>query len=495
MTPSSEVPALRVEAVNDSPVREDGRYVLYWMTACRRLTWSFSLDRAVEWAQRLSRPLVILEAIRCDYQWANDRLHAFALQGMADNQSAAASLPVRYYPYVERQRGEGRGLLASLAQDACLVVADDAPFFFLPRMLNAAGAKLAIRLEKVDSNGLLPLRATSRVFSTAHSFRVHLQKHLRPHLEELPRRSAFSRRRLPGPPPIHPGILARWPVAEPSLLSGAVDALRVLPLDHTVAPARLRGGTRAARRLLAEFVQHRLSRYLDRNQPDADAASGLSPYLHWGHISAHEVFAAVAERESWSPARLGASIGGAREGWWKMSAEAEAFLDQLVTWRELGFNMAKHPEWTEYKSLPGWARSTLSRHASDARTLYSRDELEQARTSDELWNAAQTQLVREGVVHNYLRMLWGKRVLEWTRTPEEAFAILEDLNNKYALDGRDPNSYSGILWVFGRYDRPWGPERSIFGTVRYMSSENTRRKLKLKRYLETFGARDRKEAD
>jgi deoxyribodipyrimidine photo-lyase len=483
-----------VEAVNEAPVREEGRYVVYWMTAQRRLRWNFAMDRAVSWARRLDKPLLILEALRCDYRWANDRLHGFALQGMADNLAATRELPVRYFPYVERARGEGKGLLLALARNACVVVTDDAPYFFLPVMVSAAGAKLSVRLEKVDSCGLLPLRAATRVFSTAHSFRVFLQKQLAPHLSELPHADAFRRRPLREAPSIPREISARWPEADGAILRGTADALRKLPIDHSVSPSPLRGGSIAAGELLQEFISRRLPHYLERNEPDAAAASGFSPYLHWGHLSAHEIFAAVAKREKWKPEKLGASIGGKREGWWKMSPEAEAFLDQLITWRELGFNMAsKRPDYARYESLPGWARSTLARHTGDGRTLYTRAQLEKAETADELWNAAQTQLVRMGVIHNYMRMLWGKRVLEWTRSPEEAFEILEDLNNKYALDGRDPNSYSGILWIFGRYDRPWGPEREIFGTVRYMSSENTRRKLKLRHYLESFGQRAKTE--
>jgi deoxyribodipyrimidine photo-lyase len=201
---------------------------------------------------------------------------------------------------------------------------------------------------------------------------------------------------------------------------------------------------------------------------------------------------AILSREGWTPALLGARADGARAGWWGLSPGAEAFLDQLVTWRELGFAFCAHrPDHREYGSLPAWARATLAAHARDPRArVYSAAELLDARTHDPLWNAAQRQLLAEGTIHGYLRMLWGKKVLEWTDTPEEALAILLELNDRLALDGRDPNSVSGIFWCLGRHDRPWGPERPVFGTVRYMSSANTARKVGVKRYLARHGGPD-----
>jgi deoxyribodipyrimidine photo-lyase len=232
----------------------------------------------------------------------------------------------------------------------------------------------------------------------------------------------------------------------------------------------------------------------ERNHPDAEATSGLSPYLHFGHLSAHEVLAAIAEREEWSPAKVSGPRSGKRTGWWGMSLAAEAFLDQLVTWRELGFSFCAHrDDYDRYESLPAWARQTLEAHASDRRPyLYSLEQFECAETHDELWNAAQNQLRVEGRIHNYLRMLWGKKVLHWSESPRAALAIMIELNNKYAVDGRDPNSYSGIFWVLGRYDRPWGPERELFGKVRYMSSTNTRRKLRVSDYVQQWGDEARK---
>jgi deoxyribodipyrimidine photo-lyase len=262
----------------------------------------------------------------------------------------------------------------------------------------------------------------------------------------------------------------------------------------------LRGGAEAARAVLDRFIEHNLDRYAEsRLDLDEPATSGLSPYLHFGHIGSHQVLAAVAAHQRFDPSKLGAPAAGRAHGWWGMTGPspvgaggaggAEAFLDQLVTWRELGFNFNVNVEgYDRYASLPQWARRTLREHDRDPRPyLYSVDELETAATHDPIWNAAQRELLETGRIHNYLRMLWGKKILEWSPSARDALETMIHLNDKYALDGRDPNSYSGICWCLGRYDRAWGPERPIYGKVRYMSSESARRKLRMQRYLERFG--------
>jgi deoxyribodipyrimidine photo-lyase len=216
--------------------------------------------------------------------------------------------------------------------------------------------------------------------------------------------------------------------------------------------------------------------------------SGLSPYLSFGHISPHGILRAIAEREEWQVSDLLGRARGRVRGFWNMSEDSEAFLDQLVTWRELGFNMAwQRSDYTTYAAQPEWARRTLEKHRSDPRSpTYSLSQLAAAETHDRLWNAAQRQLLGEGRIHNAVRMLWGKKILEWTSDPELAFETLVNLNDRYALDGRDPNSYSGVGWCLGRYDRAWGPERRVFGTVRYMSSENSQRKWKPAAYMQRW---------
>jgi deoxyribodipyrimidine photo-lyase len=460
-----------------------GDYVLYWMIAHRRATWNFALQHAVAWSRELNRPLVVLEAVQADYPFASDRFHRFLLQGMAENARRLGGR-VLYHPYVEPEPGQGRGLLPALARKACIVVTDQFPALHLPRLVAAAGRRLAVRLEQVDANGLLPLGAASQAYKRAVDFRRHLQRQLRLKLPELPVPDPLAGVGLPRLERLPATVCRRWPAAAPDTID-----LAGLPLDHHVRPVALAGGTAAAERALERFVSRALPRYAeDRNHPDRDAASGLSPWLHFGHLASQQVMAAVLGREGWSPFRLAERATGARAGFWGASAPAEAFLDQLLTWRELGFNACAHlNEPAAYESLPEWAQRTLAAHARDPRlNQYDLAQFEAARTHDPLWNAAQRQLVREGRIHNYLRMLWGKKILEWSPSPQSALQTLFTLNDRYALDGRDPNSLSGIFWVLGRYDRPWGPERPIFGTVRYMSSKNTLRKVRAREYLARY---------
>ena len=477
------VPALRLRAVNDAPPRPVGRYVLYWMITARRTRSNFALQYARDEAAARGVPLLVLEALGLDHLWASPRFHAFVIAGMRDN---AERLGAAYYPYVERTPGEGKGLLAALARDAALVVTDDAPVFHLPRLVAAAGKRLDVRLVAVDSNGLLPLRdAPATPFPTAYAFRRHLQKTLPTHLSpgSWPEADPLASTDLPDAPPVDPAIEARWP-------RGFEVDLATLPLDPAVAPvAGFPGGSVAAHARLRGFLARFGAYATDRNEPAADATSGLSPYLHFGHIGAHEVFDALAEREGWTPDRVTAGGNGSREGWWHASAAAEGFLDQLVTWRELGLNVAsRDPLHAAYEGLPAWACATMEAHAIDPRPhVYTREQLETGQTHDPLWNAAMRQLREEGRIHNYLRMLWGKKVLEWSPSPREAYDTLVALNDRWALDGRDPNSYTSIGWVLGKHDRPWGPVRPIFGTIRYLSSDNTARKYDVKPYLARWG--------
>jgi deoxyribodipyrimidine photo-lyase len=340
-------------------------------------------------------------------------------------------------------------------------------------------------MDRVDSNGVMPLDKAGRWFSTAASFRRVLHRWLPTWLSET-----VPARPLEG---VAAGavdlgeIQQRWSAAELEALL-APGGLAALPIDHSVPPIAQIGGPVAARQQLQAFLADGFPRYADeRSHPDKKAESGLSAWLHFGHLGGEEVALAVLEQVG-AP-RFTPELVARREGYWGLPAHAESFLDELLTWRELGYVFCHwRDDEEDYTSLPDWARQTLAHHADDARpAIYTYDELERAKTDDPLWNAAQRQLLVEGRVTNYLRMLWGKKVMAWSRTPQEALERLIELNNKWAIDGRDPNSLSGIFWCFGRFDRAWGPERPIYGKVRYMTSDSAQRKLRLKAYLSRWG--------
>jgi len=487
--PHNVTPALaaRVRCVADRAVRPERDIVLYWMTSARRAVFNFSLERAVVWARELKRPLVVLEALRSGYEWASDRHHAFVVQGMLDNARAFRSRPVTYYPYVEASNGAGKGLLRALAARSCAVVTDEFPAFFLRRMLEAAAAQVDVRLEAVDSNGLIPVRAPDRAYPTAYAFRRFVHAYIAEHGVDMPSANPLARSGLPRLRNLPSEVTRRWRPLDTSMSPDRIVA--ALPIDHSVPPAPFHGGGSAARRRLRAFIGRGLGTYeTDRNDPDADAGSGLSPYLHFGHIGSQEIVDQIVQSGVWSPDDVAVGARGSRAGWGGLTGVA-ALLDQLITWRELSFNTCVHlPNYDAYDSLPAWALTTLAEHAGDPREpVYSQSQLDAAETHDALWNAAQRQLRLTGALHNYLRMLWGKKILEWTESSREALEVMVQLNNRYAVDGRDPNSYAGIFWILGRYDRPWGPERPVFGKVRYMSSANTRRKYSVDRYLRRYG--------
>jgi deoxyribodipyrimidine photo-lyase len=491
--------------INDARVRPaNGRapdparaYVLYWMQAYRRLNRNHALDHALDWCRRLMKPLVVYEGLRLDYPWACARHHRFLLDGMRDNAAAAAKLGVTYWPFVETPDRPARGLLKKIAGRSCLVVTDDYPAFVVPGQTAALAAKADAAVVAVDGNGLAPLRRLGPAASAAAHFRPRLHRLFaeawQSRAAAVPDVSKAARGAID--PPFEP-----WAVNDDR-------AAAALPVDRAVAPVPgVVGGTTAGRAVLRAFVRDRLPRYAaERNgpaDPARNAASGLSFWLRHGHVSVQEVAEAVLGR-GWSPGDLNPACAGKREDFFHPDPNVNAFLDEALVWRDLGYHWhslrgsaggAGKPDGSKpvyhdlATALPAWALATLRKHAGDRRGHeYSLEELEAADTHDPLWNAAQTELVRTGRIHNYLRMLWGKKVLEWSATPEAAYATLEHLNNKYALDGRDPNSYSGILWCFGLFDRPWPPERLIFGSVRYMSSDNTARKFDLGPYYEYVG--------
>ncbi|MDV6029716.1 MAG: deoxyribodipyrimidine photolyase [Phycisphaera sp. RhM] len=459
------------------------------MIASRRTRYSFALQHAVDRAEALDKPLVIFEPLRVRYRWASDRIHRFIIEGMRDNADALRDKPVTYFPYVEPKPGRGSPLLAKLAAKACTVVTDEYPCFFLPDMINAVKDRLPVPLELVDGNGVVPMRLPERTFTVAHSYRRWMQKNILDCLTELPEPDPLSGVSLPELDPLPASVTRKWKPADLDALLQP-DGLAKIPIDHDVAPSPVvTGGSAAAAERLDRFLADRLEVYhTDRNHPDEEATTGLSPHLHFGHIATHEIVERVLDHEEWTPDQA-AEANGKNHGFWNTSEPAEGFLDQILTWREMGFNLAfREPDrYDKIESLPDWAKKSIAATADDERPVtYTLEQFDAAETHDELWNAAQRQLVREGVMHNYMRMLWGKKILHWTESAEQALEFMIHLNNKYALDGRDPNSYSGIFWVLGRYDRAWGPKRPIFGSLRYMTSDSARKKLRLTKYLSRF---------
>jgi deoxyribodipyrimidine photo-lyase len=475
----------RLRRLNDRKTSSSGEYVLYWAQIYRRLDHNHALDYALVCARELRKPLVVYEGLRLDYPWASQRLHRFALEGMAGNARTAAQRGLNYWPFVETPRRRAKGLLSKLAARSALVVTDDYPCFIVPGQSAALARRVEVPVFAVDGNSLVPLSRLGPAVSAA--------AHLRPRIHEA-FAEAWTNRAAPRPRVSREAartVDAPFETWKADDLDGFV---RSLPVDASVpAVATTPGGTTSARGRLRDFVKRSLPGYAERrsepSSPDAGHASGLSPYLHFGHLSIEEVADAVlAARGEWTTDDLRLENRGRRQGFFGAGADVEAFLDEALTWRDVGFQW----HWSRREdarsletALPKWALATLGAHARDTRTsLYSPEEWEAGTTRDPLWNAAQRELVRTGTIHSYLRMLWGKKVIEWSRTPQEAYRTLEHLNNKYALDGRDPNSYTGILWCFGLFDRPWAPERPVLGQVRYMSSENTARKFRLGPYYD-----------
>ena len=489
---SSPVPTIRIGPLNAKSVRTDGRYVLYWMSSARRAGWNFALDRAIGYANELRCPLVVLETLACDSPWMNPRHAAMVFDGMTDNAKQFKRARLNYAPILAADSSSLTRALNAAMKQAAVTVTDWDVLREPAELAEALAAKSPALVERIDSNGLLPLAATDRVYPTAYAFRRFLQRSLPDYLSDLPAATPRLPARFPRMDDLPVKASRHCLVGMDRVWQDGANFVAKHSSRPDIRPVDLNGGSVAGQRVIQRFLEERINRYEEeRNQPESDAASGLSPYLHHGHVSTHQVFTELAQQQKWSPDRLADRASGNREGWWGMDSSAESFLDELVTWREIGFNMCVHcGEYDQPDSLPLWALATLNEHSVDRRPHeYSLDEFRNSATHNELWNAAQRQLVDDGIVHNYLRMLWGKKILQWTPDWQTALDTMIELNNVYAVDGCDPNSYSGIFWVLGRYDRAWGPERPVFGKIRYMSSANTARKVRVRNYMQEHSGR------
>jgi deoxyribodipyrimidine photo-lyase len=438
----------RVQLLNNAPFRGDAKYVLYWAQVNRRVGWNYALAYAIELANKAGLPVLFYEGLTFDYPYASDRFDRFILEGASDTRRQLERLGIGYVFYQRRKRSDPNNVVYRLAKDAAMLVTDDYPLWparvFNPRV----AAKIEIPYYAVDSSCIVPMSCFEKREYAAYTIRPKIRKLLPKYLKPVP--AVRVRRKFEG--------------KQAEFAASSHGA----PTDTTFNTYP--GGSAAAQKRLRRFLKHSLHRYANSsNQPSEKATSGLSPYLHFGHVSSLEVALAVKEY--------------ARDH----KLMPDQFLEELIVRRELAFNFARftdHPE--SIDALPDWARKTLAKHARDKRDpVYSRDQFEQAQTYDPLWNAAQKELLGTGKIHGYYRMYWGKKILEWSRTPADALATAIYLNDCYALDGRDPNSYTNILWCFGLHDRPW-VERPVFGQVRYMSYDGMRRKTDVDAYIRSI---------
>jgi len=427
-----------------------GRCVVYWMQRAQRGVDNPALDVAVEIANLLRLPAVVFFAPMPFYPHANLRHYRFLNEGIPD---IAATLEKRNIGFVLRRYPDHSLLRFCDEVEPALVVGDENPMREPEHWRQVAGKKLKVPLWTVDADVIVPSRLLEKAQYAAHTIRPRLQAHL----------SAFLK------PSKNPQAKVSW--KKPTRLESLpvdIDITQGWPLDRSVSPVSdWHGGSREAQRLLREFIKHKLRGYgTQRNKPEIDHTSRLSPYLHFGHISPITVALGVQHADA-------------------PKTDKEAFLNQIITWRELSVNLVRfNDNYDTFECAEPWAHRSLAKHARDARpVLYTEKQLEHAETHDQLWNAAQMQMVTSGWMHNYVRMYWAKKILEWSRTPAEAHNIAVQLNDKYELDGRDPNGYAGIAWAtVGKFDRPWF-ERPIFGQIRYMSGESTGRKFDSKKYI------------
>ena len=456
----------RIRILNDVAPRSEAAYVLYLMQQANRADFNPALELAIEEGNRLGLPVVACFGLldgKSGFPEANARHYAFLLQGLAD---CRKRLEERGIGFVMRKRSPA-DIAIDLAGDAALIVLDRGYLAIQKGWYERIAGNAKCRLVQVEGDVVVPVETASGKHEyAARTLRPKLHRLWDEYLEPLKARRV--KRKADGLK-----LESEIDVSNPD------KVLAGMSLDTSVAPVkRFTGGhTEATRRLKAYLAGPFAGYGADRNKPEADAASHMSPYLHFGQISPVEIALAVR-----------AAKKGGRE-------DRQAYLEELIVRRELAMNHVFYTEgYDAYETaLPDWARKTLSEHAKDERPhRYSEKQLAAGETHDIYWNAAMREMRETGYMHNHLRMYWGKKILEWSPSPEEAFARTLRLNNRYFLDGRDPNSFTNVAWVFGLHDRPW-QKRKVFGTVRYQS-ENSLKKIDAKAYVkavETLCAAER----
>ncbi len=438
----------RVAELNDAGERE-GAYVLYWMQQSQRTEFNHALEYAIHRANELEQPLLVAFGLMDDYPEANLRHYHFMLQGLQDVERA---LGERDIPFV-LQRGAPDEVAVRLAAEASLVVCDRGYLRHQREWRERVASDVGCRVVQVESDVVVPVElASDKKETAARTIRPKITKHLERFLVDLPQATLETTAAAPG--------------IEGEDLSDIDALLAQLKLEQQVPPVPLfTGGTTAGKEVLGYFLAERFADYVGhRNQPQTDDVSHMSKYLHFGQLS---------------PVYIALQVQEADPG-----ENSDSYLEELIIRRELPMNFVFYePRYDEYSALPEWARTTMSEHADDPRApAYTRAELEDAATDDEYWNASMREMKYSGYMHNYMRMYWGKKILEWSETPEHAYDTVLRLNNKYFLDGRDANSFANVAWVFGTHDRGW-TERAVFGKIRYMNAAGLERKAKPAAYV------------
>ena len=439
--------------------RKAARSVVYWMQRAVRIADNLALDVAIEAANILDLAVVVYFGVVPNYPGANLRHYHFLQQGLRDVAEDAAELGVGFIV----RRPPDASLEAFLEEvEAALLIGDENPCREPERWRKVLTRRLRIPYWTVDADVVVPSRVFNRSFVLLHHFRPRLKAEI-PNFLFAPKKTE----------PLH-----RWQPLKSLAsfeLSGDITA-GFAKLDRSVGPVdAFTGGTHAALQRLKAFIKHDLASYDElRNHPETEGTSRLSPYLHFGNISPLTIALAVLKAEK--DGKI-------------LSESSERILEQLIGWRELAVLFVRHESnYDNWECAAPWARKTLLKHAFDARPYrYSLEQLEHAETHDDLWNAAQRQMVATGWMHNAMRMYWAKKILEWAPDPATAFDWAVILNDRYELDGRDPNGYAGIAWaIVGRFDRPWF-NRPVFGLVRPMTSASYSRKFNAEAYIRKFG--------